>query len=234
MMRAQVAAAAAGTLFSLGLAGAAGAASTQGPPGGPVPSGFTAQSVTFVSASEGWALGSAPCAKKPCTSVVRTLDGGRAWQGIPAPKAPLGNGVTGHGVSRLRFADPRDGFAYGPDLYVTHNGGSTWQRVRLPGAAGDLEAAHGVVYAAVRGTHGREIIYRSPAVSNHWSRVPGLPAGPAGSPPGLGAITLHGSAAWILIGGRLYATRAGTAGSASPCGARNVTRPPWPPMTPGG
>jgi len=205
------AAVAAGALFSSGSvgAGAAGAASTQGPPGGPVPAGFTAQSVTFVSAREGWVLGTAPCVKKPCTSVLRTLDGGRAWRGIPAPVAPLGNGVAGQGVSRLRFADPRDGFAYGPDLYVTHNGGSTWQRVRLPGAVGDLEAAHGAVYAAVSGTKGREMTYRSPAASSHWSRVPGLPAAPAGSPPALGAITLHGSAAWILIGGRLYATQAG-------------------------
>src|SRR5439155_13711178 len=61
----------------------------QGPPGGPVPPGFLAASVTFVSPSNGWVLGSAPCASPPCTSIVRTTDGGHTWKGIPAPRAPL-------------------------------------------------------------------------------------------------------------------------------------------------
>jgi YVTN family beta-propeller protein len=191
----------------------AAARTALGPPGGPVPTGFRPQSVTFVSASEGWVLGTAPCTAKPCTAVLRTVDGGRTWQGIPAPKARLSNFVQGHGVGLLRFADPLDGFAFGPDLYVTHNGGTAWHRVRLPGTIGDLEAADGVVYAAVTSSSGRERIYRSPASSNRWSRVAGLPASrrlPAYSFPGPGTITLHGSAGWIFIAGRLYVTKTGT------------------------
>jgi hypothetical protein len=203
------------------------AATVTGPPGAPVPARFEPQSVTFVSASEGWVLGTAPCAAKPCTSVVRTLNGGRTWQGIPAPVAALSNLGQGRGVGALRFADSLDGFAYRPDLYVTHNGGSTWNRVRLPGTIGDLEAAHGVVYAAVRGSGGRERIYRTPAGSNQWSRVAGLPVGPAGPSgglPGPGTITLHGSAAWIFIGGHLYATQTGASWAQKPvpCGTFGV------------
>ena len=198
-----------------------------GPPGGPVPAGFEPQSVTFVSASEGWVLGTAPCAAKPCTSVVRTLNGGRTWQGIPAPVAALSSSGQGQGVGALRFADSLDGFALRPDLYVTRNGGSTWNQVRLPGMIGDLEAAHGVVYAAVRGSGSRERIYRTPASSDQWSLVAGLPAGPvlpSGGLPGPGTITLHGSAAWIFIGGHLYATQTGTSWVQEPvpCGAFGV------------
>ena len=59
-----------------------------GPAGGPVPPGFIAASVTFISNSEGWVLGTAPCGSPPCTSVLRTRDGGRSWRGIPAPRYP--------------------------------------------------------------------------------------------------------------------------------------------------
>jgi len=50
--------------------------------GGPVPTGFVAWSVTFVSDRQAYALGDAPCHRPPCTSVVRTLDGGRSWRGV--------------------------------------------------------------------------------------------------------------------------------------------------------
>jgi hypothetical protein len=42
--------------------GATSASTVPGPPGGPVPRGFQAASMTFVSPSEGWVLGTAPCA----------------------------------------------------------------------------------------------------------------------------------------------------------------------------
>ena len=48
-----------------------------GPVGGPVPAGFRAVDLTWVSTDQGWALGTAPCAQAPCTSIVRTLDGGQ-------------------------------------------------------------------------------------------------------------------------------------------------------------
>src|SRR6185437_2971484 len=59
------------------------------PTGGSVPSGFNPASVTFISAADGWVLGSAPCANPVCTSVVRTTDGGRSWSDVPAPTEKL-------------------------------------------------------------------------------------------------------------------------------------------------
>jgi hypothetical protein len=66
-----------------------GGSGTVGPAGGPVPAGFHAVDLTFVDVNDGWALGTAPCASAPCTSILRTTDGGLSWAGIPAPRAPL-------------------------------------------------------------------------------------------------------------------------------------------------
>jgi hypothetical protein len=45
--------------------------------------------LTFVSDDQGWALGTAPCSSNPCTSLVRTSDGGRSWVGIRPPVVGL-------------------------------------------------------------------------------------------------------------------------------------------------
>ena len=81
------------------------------PPGGPVPSGFTATSVTFVSAQEAYVLGTAPCPNAVCTSIVRTLDRGASWRGLPAPAVPL-SAPGGTGVWGIRFATPEHGFVF--------------------------------------------------------------------------------------------------------------------------
>jgi photosystem II stability/assembly factor-like uncharacterized protein len=193
------------------VAGAAHAAVRTGPTGGPVPRGFRVASVTFVSANDGWVLGTTKsCAHAPCTSVLRTTNGGRSWVGIPAPKYKLARSGTSSGLLRLRFANAVDGYAYGSQLWVTHNGGSSWHRVRqVPGYITDLEASAGKVYAANTVTRsGKQEIYSSPAGSDSWKPVKGLPKA-AGS-GGLGEITLHGKAGWVILGGRLYATQNGS------------------------
>ena len=118
------------------------------PSGAPVPKGFVAHDLTFVSANEGWLLGTAPCSTKPCTSIVHTTDGGKTWAGIPAPKADLEpngqNSCAGSGpcVRGLRFANPDVGYAYGStSLYLTTDGGKTWKQ--QSGQAIALEVANG-------------------------------------------------------------------------------------------
>lgn len=129
-----------------------------GPPGGPVPTGFVAKDLTFVSTRTGWLLGTAPCTVKPCTSIVRTADGGRTWVGIPAPKADLEpNGPSscsdGPCVRGLRFANPTVGYAYGSNaLYLTTNGGATWST--QPGQADAIEVANGTALRISRTTEG--------------------------------------------------------------------------------
>jgi photosystem II stability/assembly factor-like uncharacterized protein len=196
---------------SLVLAGSGTAAATAAPaaPGsGPVPGGFRPISATFVSASDGWVLGTAPCAHKPCTSVVRTTDGGLQWVGIPAPRYALSAFPGNRGLDGIRFASTRDGFAFGSQLWATHNGGQSWHHVsQLPGYVVDLETSAGVVYAASEKSN-RITIYRSPARRDAWTRVAALPT-VSNSFGGLGTITLHGTAGWIILGNRLYSSPTG-------------------------
>jgi photosystem II stability/assembly factor-like uncharacterized protein len=119
------------------------------PAGGPVPAGFRAVDLTWVSADTGFALGTAPCDKAPCTSIVRTVDGGRSWVGLPAPKALLSGTDTCTGscdqVSGLRFANARVGYAFGANaLFLTTDGGRSW--TKQPGASAySLEIVDGLV-----------------------------------------------------------------------------------------
>lgn len=117
-----------------------------GPVGGPVPAGFRAVDLTWISPDEGWALGTAPCATAPCTSIVRTTDGGKSWVGIHAPAAELFglNNCQGNCISQLRFANSMVGYAYGLSaLYLTTDGGDSW--VRQDGQAAALEIGDGTV-----------------------------------------------------------------------------------------
>ncbi len=114
---------------------ATGTPATGTPAGGPVPSGFAATSVTFVSADEAFVLGTAPCASKPCTSIVRTLNRGVSWVGLPAPVMPLGQPENNFGpaVWGIRFATPSHGFVFGNGLWETTNGGEYWAPAAGPG-----------------------------------------------------------------------------------------------------
>lgn len=58
-------------------------------------------------------------------------------------------GTYGRKVSEVRFADPLDGWAFGPDLFVTHDGARTWQRVAITGSVRQLETSGGYVEAVV-------------------------------------------------------------------------------------
>ncbi|MGH3375500.1 MAG: WD40/YVTN/BNR-like repeat-containing protein [Actinoallomurus sp.] len=148
---------------------------TQPGVGGSVPADFAAASMTATGTSTFWVLGTAPCNRPPCTSIVRTEDGGTTFRGMPAPKAPLSTNPAGSNtVSDLRFADTTDGYAFGGSLWTTHDGARTWHQQQLPGTVLRVEAAHGTAWALLRSgsTHR---LYRSATSSDSWSRV-ALPA----------------------------------------------------------
>ncbi len=95
---------------------------------------------SFVSANDGYLLG---ITLKDCWAdaasklrLRKTTDGGLRWTPLTAPPAPWGGiapdgtgRVPADGVTSLLFADARDGWAYGPGLWATHDGGASWQRI---------------------------------------------------------------------------------------------------------
>ena len=168
-----------------------------------VPADFEPVSVTFVSASRGWVVGSATCDGAPCAVIAATTDGGLTWARIPAPdtKVVSGSAATS-GVRGLRFASALDGWAFGPDLWVTHDGGDTWDRESLPGGGAPqvmaLEAAAGTVHVAFwSGGDPLIRIASGPTTGNALQLSPTTVAIGAGPVPAT-QIVLHGSAGWLV------------------------------------
>jgi hypothetical protein len=179
-------------------------------PSGPIPSDLQPVSVTFVSANEGWVLGGVPCASGQCPFIVRTLDGGRTWTPVAAPATTITSGspvppgyvdVTG-GVDGIRFADPLDGWVFGPELWATHDGGSTWQQITLPGASGAavvaLEARAGSVQAAVYDPATEFVVATSPVANDQWT-IGGVTTSMGAGPVPQAGLVLAGRSGWMLV-----------------------------------
>jgi len=173
-------------------------------PHGPVPAAFLPYSITSVGAGVTYLLGDAPCRAAPCTSVVRSTDGGRSWVGVPAPKAPLPRWQDGRlsprsTVRDLRFASTKNGWAYGGALYATHDAGGSWQAVDVGGAVLDLATDGTTTYAVVatcdpQGYSCTNARLRStPASRDHWQDVPGVTGGSTGQ------ISLSGNQGVVLM-----------------------------------
>jgi photosystem II stability/assembly factor-like uncharacterized protein len=188
--------------------------------GDKVPTGFRPMSVTFVSADEGWVLGSAPCSTGRCPVIAHTLDGGRKWSTIPAPQTSIG--TTGQydsnarGIAGLRFADARDGWAFGPDLWATHDGGATWKRIDpFPGGAFlELASSRGTVHAVLYDASGSTDfrIASAPVGGDDWT-VSALKIPVGGGPVPAIQLVLSGDAGWVLENDRVSVAGARLVGS---------------------
>ncbi len=149
-----------------------------------MPADFRPTSVTFVGTDTGWVIGQAStpghCATQYCTSVARTDNAGRTWAGVPAPLTGAPDGATG--VSQVRFLNLTDGWAFGPELCVTHTGGKTWAQVDTHGLrVTDLETVGSRVFALFASCTGSGpafatqctsfTLYSSPAAGGDWAPV---------------------------------------------------------------
>jgi hypothetical protein len=154
--------------------------------GAPVPHNFQPTSVTFIGAGIGAVIGQAGttghCATAYCTSLAGTSDYGSSWYGVSAPETGAPDGSSG--VSQLRFLDLSDGWAFGPQLYVTHDGGATWTQEDTYGMrVTDLETAGDRAFALFATCTGsgpsyaaactRFSLYSSLATSDGWAPVSG-------------------------------------------------------------
>ena len=224
------ASASASAASSVASAPATATSTAAAPAGGPVPSGFAATSVTFVSPQEAFVLGTAPCAQAPCTSILRTLDRGASWRGLPAPVVTLGNEAadsTGPAVWGIRFANPEDGFVFGNGLWETSDGGERWTSAASPGGSiRSLEVIDGQVLALTatctpdNGCGQTETLVRRPLAGGGWQQVARV------TEPG--AIATRAKVAAVIDGSSVLITTNGglsTVTEAGPCGAAEVPSP---------
>ncbi len=156
----------------------------------PVPGNFAPSSVTFVSTITGWVIGQAGipghCANPNpfiCTSLAATFDGGVTWHGVHAPSTGPPEGARG--VSQVRSLNGTDGWAFGPQLYATHDGGQTWTRIATHGMrVTGLETVHRRAFAVWARCTGSDpdfaanctsfSLYSTPAGADRWAPVPGV------------------------------------------------------------
>jgi hypothetical protein len=216
---------------------------------GPVPPNFQPVSVTFVSTSDAWVIGQAgtpgTCANKTnpyiCTSIALTDDAGKTWHGGPAPATTGPSGAQG--VSGIRFLDGTSGWAFGPELWSTHDAGKTWSQVDTHGArVTDLETAGNrafALWATCSGTASVAFaadctsytLMTTTSGSDTWTPVGGATSGlTVGGPATSAVLALTGTTGYLLgPDGTLYSgpldgtwQRAGTAqcqpGPAAPSG----------------
>ena len=159
-------------------ASASATAATSSPPslpagtqaGGPV----DVHDVSFVSAGQGWALGSG--------ALFTTTDGGASWTRLPGPPA---------GLAHIRFASPQVGYAWtaAGSLWITTNGAASWHPGRLAQVI-SLETAAGQVWA-IAGPQPYPDIWRAPAGSTAWTNL-----GP--TPDRTATLTVHGDVAYVV------------------------------------
>jgi photosystem II stability/assembly factor-like uncharacterized protein len=121
-------------------------------------------------------------------------------------------------VSQLRFNGELNGWAYGPALYATHDGGVTWRKITgLPGRVTDLSTIGGWTFAVVARCSGTGpgyaaactsfALYQTPVGLDQWQRVPGAAAT---GPVTAGGLQLNGAGGYLAEGNRLFAGPVGT------------------------
>ena len=197
------------------------------PFGSPVSADFKAASVTFVSPQEAFVLGTAPGFG---TLLVRTLDRGRSWKSLTAPKAPLGRATLSgtRTVWGARFASPSHGFVFGHGLWKTTDGGRQWTLDAGPSgsilslATIDRQVLALTAQGTAQGDLGPYVLLRRPLAGGSWSRVATLPSVSLFDPTDListqagTAAVLDGTSVLVTTNGGLTVARHATATTGYP------------------
>jgi hypothetical protein len=203
--------------------GAAGSPPAPATAGQPLPAASPPPlSVTFVGAATGWVMGQSLSAGQcdqraapACIVLRRTDSGGATWRTVHAPPAHGPAGPTG--VSQIRFLTRSDGWAFGPQLWATHNAGRTWTRIGTGGLRVTALEARGrrvfAVWARCTGTGAgfasrctSFTVYSSPAGGDAWAPALAAPVAAPGPAGGAASLLLTGTSAYLLTpAGALFA-----------------------------
>ena len=186
--------------------------------------------LAFADTANGWMAAGGSCSSGSCADPImrHTTDSGRTWSrwaSVPDTRAVSLDPQTRRdlgGLVILDFADPRDGwYGQGGQLWSTHDGGHTWQRVVVAGYGGghDLDrrehvGPRGPMPDRVDLHRGRGHAVVPDGAADHRLRSRPVERGPA-RPPELGRRRLVGGdgSVWIL-----------TAGPPVPLGHRQLRR----------
>ncbi|MBV9793765.1 MAG: hypothetical protein JO016_07465 [Actinobacteria bacterium] len=185
----------------------------------PVPGNFAATSATFIGAHTGWVIGQAGtpgnCSTSYCTSVARTTDAGKTWSGVPAPLTGAPDGASG--VGQIRFLTANDGWAFGPQLYATTDGGQHWTEQSTSGLrVTDLETVGNRAFAVMASCTGTGAdfaagctsfsLYSTVAGQDAWTPVTGATGLPAGGGASSASLVLTSGQGFLLApDGSVYA-----------------------------
>jgi photosystem II stability/assembly factor-like uncharacterized protein len=124
-------------------------------------------------------------------------------------------------VSRVRFANASDGWLFGPQVWATHDGGTTWHQVAaLGGPVTSLEAMDGTAWALMASLDGVSgTVYTAPVATDDWR-----PVGPASVASSVG-ISLVGMVGYAAApdGAVVSLGPAGVEERGMPCAAATVS-----------
>jgi hypothetical protein len=140
--------------------------------GQPTRAGFQPVAASFLSPARGFVFGSPGCrfnaSGLPCPGMLAvTGNGGAGWRFHRAPA--VGQDVA----SQVVFASSRTGWVYGPQLWVTRDGGRRWRRLLSGLRVETMVVAGPRVYAVVTGQRGgeRTRLLASPVDRDAWAPV---------------------------------------------------------------
>ena len=195
-----------------------------GPPGPPPPADFQPLDVSAISEQEFWVLGSTRCAPAGdcAAAVLHTADGGVHFSAVTAPPARVLANTAAPGVSHIRFAGSRDGWAFGPDAWATHDGGAQWTRVMIGGSVSALEPGASAVYALLAGQQCGQPSCATTLLKTSPGADQCTPTDPPGVIKGVPEMTVRGTSVWVMYNGTAAALWA------SHDGAATFTRFPYP------
>jgi hypothetical protein len=147
---------------------------TSAPPGTQAAGLIDVQDVSFVSADQGWALGSG--------ELVTTTDGGASWTRLPGLPA---------GAAHIRFASPEVGYTWSTagSLWITTDGAASWRPAGLTQVL-SLETAAGWVWS-IAGAQPYPNILRAPVGNTAWTKL-GL------TPDRSATLTVHSDVAYVV------------------------------------
>jgi hypothetical protein len=143
---------------------------------------FSAASISFDPAGDGFAIASRGCAALMCPGyLLRQAAGAQEWTRTRSLTMPIGVDVTyctGPCVNEIRFPTANVGYLYGPNvLFTTINAGRTW--TRDSGSVADLEASASAVVRVSTSTCLPDCTYTVSVAkvgSSHWQDAT-LPGG---------------------------------------------------------